>query len=178
MAKKGSRLREFEMNHRVLDISTSQEARRRKKENRKQKMTEADETASEVKSAAASGERTAWKRGSWMKLIGIAIILVFIMIAAMSVKNIYDLKAEEASLMQRNEELLRLKEELLMELDNVNSREYIEEQARKELKLVKGNELIFYFPEDWDETIREKNSSDETGSAADADVNGETEKNE
>ena len=68
----------------------------------------------------------------------------------MSVKNIFDLKEEERALKQRNEELIQLREELLMELNNVNSREYIEEQARKELKLVKGNELIFYFPDDWE----------------------------
>jgi cell division protein FtsB len=41
-----------------------------------------------------------------------------------------------------------MKEELTLQLENVNSDEYIEEQARKELKLMKGNELIFYFTED------------------------------
>lgn len=95
-----------------------------------------------------------------MKFIGVAVVTVFLLMVAVSVKNIFDLKEEERALLQRNEELLQLKEELLMELNNVNSDEYIEEQARKELKLVKGNELIFFFPDDWEKKSAE-NKKDE-----------------
>ena len=66
----------------------------------------------------------------------------------MSVKNIFELKDEEAALREKKAELTRMKEELTLRLDNVNSDEFIEEEARKTLKLVKGNELIFFFPED------------------------------
>ena len=75
---------------------------------------------------------------------------MFAVMVSLSVKNIFDLKEEEAALQERNSELIHLKEDLLMTLDNVNSDEFIEEQARKELKLAKGNELIFYFPDDWE----------------------------
>jgi cell division protein DivIC len=91
-------------------------------------------------------------------MIGITVVAVFIVMAAMSVKNIFDLRAEEKVLMAENAELLQLKEEMLLKLDNVNSDEFIEEQARKELKLVKGNELIFYFPEDWE--VKEQEAKD------------------
>ena len=172
MAKKGNRLREFEKNHRVLDISTAQEARRKKKEKKgilsgksataqagadgttmyAGTVTEGGETGSDGKSG---------KRSHWVMLIGMAVVVIFVLMVVMSVKNIFDLKEEERALKQRNEELVQLREELLMELKNVNSREYIEEQARKELKLVKGNELIFYFPDDWDEQIAEKKNREE-----------------
>jgi cell division protein DivIC len=82
--------------------------------------------------------------------VGVAVIIVFAVMVSLSVKSIFDLKAEEAALQERNSELIHLKEDLLMTLDNVNSDEFIEEQARKELKLAKGNELIFYFPDDWE----------------------------
>lgn len=175
MAKKGNRLREFEKNHRVLDISTAQEARRKKKEkkgilsgkgNGIPAETDAAAVAAEssAASAAASGGGTSGKRRHLVKLIGMVVVVIFVLMVVMSVKNIFDLKEEERALKQRNEELIQLREELLMELNNVNSREYIEEQARKELKLVKGNELIFYFPDDWDEKVAEKkDSGDETG---------------
>ncbi len=161
MAKKGARLREFEMNHRVLDISAAQEARKKKKEkNRILPEKIAADAGTYEKVAEAAGERAEGKRSSWMKLISMAVVAVFILMVVMSIKNIFDLKEEESVLMQRNEELLQLKEELLMELDNVNSKEYIEEQARKQLKLVKGNELIFYFPDDWEETVAERDKKD------------------
>ena len=173
MAKKGNRLREFEKNHRVLDISTAQEARRKKKEKRGilsgkgagiPAGTDAAAVAAASSAAAAAGDGTSGKRRHLVKLIGMVVVVIFVLMVVMSVKNIFDLKEEERALKQRNEELIQLREELLMELNNVNSREYIEEQARKELKLVKGNELIFYFPDDWEENVAEKkDSGEETG---------------
>lgn len=145
MAKKGNRLREFEKTHRVLDISSAQENRKQKKKEK------AEKASAEMDSAGAKAEqKTADRHINWVKLAGVAVIIVFAVMVSLSIKNIFDLKEEEAALQERNSELILLKEELLMTLDNVNSDEFIEEQARKELKLAKGNELIFYFPENWE----------------------------
>ncbi len=152
MAKKGTRLREFEKNHRVLNISEEQEARKKRKEN-----TKASKAVEEVKEVAAESPKS---RRHLVKLIGSAVVIIFILMVVMSIKNIFDLREEESALKQRNEELLQLKEELNMELDNVNSKEYIEEQARKELKLVRGNELIFYFPDDWEKIVEERKNQE------------------
>ena len=149
MAKKGNRLREFEKNHRVLDISTAQEARKKKKE-RKKIFTETEAAAETEPAAAVSDEKGSRTRINWVRLVGLTVAVIFIIMVAASVKNIFDLKEEERQLQKRNAELLQLREELLLKLENVNSDEFIEEQARKELKLVKGNELIFYFPDDWE----------------------------
>ncbi len=145
MAKKGNRLREFEKTHRVLDISSAQASRKQKKKEK------AEKAAAEISSAdVKAGQQTAGRHTNWVKLIGVAVIIVFAVMVSLSVKNIFDLKEEEAALQERNSELVLQKEDLMMKLDNVNSDEFIEEQARKELKLAKGNELIFYFPEDWE----------------------------
>ena len=145
MAKKGNRLREFEKTHRVLEISSAQESRKQKKKEK------AEKAAAEIASADEQADQsTAGRHINWVRLVGVAVIVVFAVMVSLSVKNIFDLKEEEAALQERNSELIHLKEDLLMTLDNVNSDEFIEEQARKELKLAKGNELIFYFPDDWE----------------------------
>lgn len=65
-------------------------------------------------------------------------------------------------MLDKQAELKNLKEELTMELENVNSDEYIEAQARKSLKLVKGNELIFFFSEDDTDSkkVKDKDQAD------------------
>lgn len=155
MAKKGTRLREFEKNHRVLNISEEQEVRKKRKET-----TKAAKAVKEVKAAKEVTEESPKSRKHLVKLIGSAVVIIFILMVVMFIKNIFDLREEESALKQKNEELLQLKEELNMELENVNSKEYIEEQARKELKLVRGNELIFYFPDDWEKIVEERKNQE------------------
>ena len=155
MAKKGSRLREFEKNHRVLDITTAQQERQKKKSTRKlqeEKRTDTD--------TAESGNKK--KRSvSWVRVIGLAVCVVFLLVVGISVKNIYDLKAREADLQKENQKLEQMKEELTVELENVNTDEYIEEKARRELKLIRPNELVFYFPDDFQLKQEEEKESEE-----------------
>ncbi|MGN0714426.1 MAG: septum formation initiator family protein [Anaerovoracaceae bacterium] len=155
MAKKGSRLREFEKNHRVLDITTAQQERQKKKSTRKpqeEKRTDTD--------TAESGNKKK-RRVSWVRVIGLAVCVVFLLVVGISVKNIYDLKAREADLQKENQKLEQMKEELTVELENVNTDEYIEEKARRELKLIRPNELVFYFPNDFQLQQEEEKESEE-----------------
>ena len=155
MAKKGSRLREFEKNHRVLDITTAQQERQKKKSTRKpqeEKRTDTD--------TAESGNKKKC-RVSWVRVIGLAVCVVFLLVVGISVKNIYDLKAREADLQKENQKLEQMKEELTVELENVNTDEYIEEKARRELKLIRPNELVFYFPDDFQLKQEEEKESEE-----------------
>lgn len=138
MAKKGSRLREFEKNHRVLDITSAQKERQKKKSSRKPQEEKNEDTANKKK-----------RRVSWVRVIGLAVCAVFLLVVGISVKNIYDLKEREADLEKENQKLEQIKEELTVELENVNTDEYIEEKARRELKLIRPNELVFYFPDDF-----------------------------
>lgn len=138
MAKKGSRLREFEKNHRVLDITSAQKERQKKKSSRKPQEEKNEDTANKKK-----------RRVSWVRVIGLAVCAVFLLVVGISVKNIYDLKEREADLQKENQKLEQIKEELTVELENVNTDEYIEEKARRELKLIRPNELVFYFPDDF-----------------------------
>lgn len=51
----------------------------------------------------------------------------------------------------KKQELLETKEDLLAQYNNINSDKYIERLARRDLKLVKANELLFILPEDTQE---------------------------
>ncbi|MGN1144379.1 MAG: septum formation initiator family protein [Anaerovoracaceae bacterium] len=149
MAKKGSRLREFEKNHRVLDITSAQKERQKKKSSRKPQEEKNEDTANKKK-----------RRVSWVRVIGLAVCAVFLLVVGISVKNIYDLKDREADLQKENQKLEQIKEELTVELENVNTDEYIEEKARRELKLIRPNELVFYFPDDFQLQQNEKESEE------------------
>lgn len=80
------------------------------------------------------------------------LILTFIIIIAasyfaVSALKIVRLNAEKEEALARQEELLMIKEDLTAEYNNINSAQYIERLARRDLKLIKSNELLFILPE-------------------------------
>lgn len=147
MAKKGSRLREFEKNNRVLDITSAQRTRKEKRAAEKQRRA-SQETVEPVQQTAKAQPAPKKKKRSRVKLVSTAVAVVFLLFVGISVKNIFVLQGQARALTDEQEELKKQRDDLTVELENVSSDEYIEEQARKALKLVKGNELIFYFPEE------------------------------
>lgn len=163
MAKKGSRLREFEKNHRVLDISGEQRSRKQKREAARLAGREEEKDGRggrQTAEDAGQGGKKRKNRFNRLKLLSWIITAVFLIIVGMSVKNILDLRTQADSLADKQIELLQEKEDLLIELENVTSDDYIEEQARRDLKLVKGNELIFLFPDELDEQTEKTGEDD------------------
>lgn len=78
-------------------------------------------------------------------------IIIAMVVVAVSLKNIFSLRAEQKELKSINKALLAEKASLQEELKNVNDFEYIEEQARIQLRLVKPGEIL-YILEDEDQT--------------------------
>lgn len=76
-----------------------------------------------------------------------AVVLLLIVYFAVSAIKIVRLNAEYTDAAAENEALLQKRESLQLKLENINSPDYIESQARSDLKLVKPNELLFVFPE-------------------------------
>lgn len=122
----------------MLDITSAQKERQKKKSSQKPQEEKKEDIANKKK-----------RRVSWVRVIGLAVCAVFLLVVGISVMNIYDLKEREADLQKENQKLEQIKEELTVELENVNTDEYIEEKARRELKLIRPNELVFYFPDDF-----------------------------
>lgn len=93
------------------------------------------------------------------RVILTAIVAVLIVFVGMSVKNIFDLRAEQKELRAHNEKLVSEKAQLKEELKNVNDVDYIEEQARIQLKLIKPGEIL-YILEDQNNTEKEENNGE------------------
>ena len=87
------------------------------------------------------------KRAGKSGLILVIVIVIAIAYFAMSAIKIVQLNAEKEQALARQEELLMIKEDLTAEYANISSAQYIERLARRDLKLVKSNELLFILPE-------------------------------
>ena len=74
----------------------------------------------------------------------ILVIILFLLVAILVVvKNIVDLRIEQNRLTAQEQELQTKKDELNAELQGVDDLDYIEEQARKLLKMIKPGEVLF-----------------------------------
>ncbi|NLD11581.1 FtsB family cell division protein [Aminicella lysinilytica] len=83
-----------------------------------------------------------------LRLVLIAVIIVLIVAMGLSIKNVMDLRQEQAQLKQTNSSLKDRKVQLETELKNVNNLNYIEEQARIQLKLIKPGEVLYVLDDD------------------------------
>lgn len=87
-----------------------------------------------------------------------AIVLLLVVGLGMSIKNIFDLRAEQKALQEEKKALVVEKKSLQEELDNVDDYDYIEEQARIQLKLIKPGEILYIL--DDEEIKKEKDRED------------------
>lgn len=104
------------------------------------------------------------KRLNLPRMILTVFILASMVIVGVSVNNIFSLRAEQKELKSVNKQLLAEKAALQEELKNVNDFEYIEEQARIQLRLVKPGEIL-YILEDEDEESGDRGDSDNSTDA-------------
>lgn len=84
---------------------------------------------------------------NYIKLLVGAVVVFLIAYFGMSALKIIKLNQELSKVTAENEELIKNRENLKLKLENINSANYIESQARRDLKLIKPNELLFIFPE-------------------------------
>lgn len=76
-------------------------------------------------------------------------LLVFVVLGTMigfSVHDIVTLKIEERELKQEQSRLLKEKDDLEEELKKVNEPDYIEQQARKQLRMILPGEILYILP--------------------------------
>ena len=75
-------------------------------------------------------------------------IAVIIAIFGFLAHNIISLKMEQSKLEAKQQKLEEKKKELKEEKKAVNDPEYIEEQARQQLKMIKPGEILYMLPKD------------------------------
>lgn len=76
------------------------------------------------------------------------IALIVAAVLAAPIKNIVSLQIEHHRLKKQNQELSAQEKKLQKTLKDVNSDEYISDEARKQLRLVNPDEILFVFPKD------------------------------
>ena len=74
-------------------------------------------------------------------------ILVFAALLTMCGREIVRLKAENLSLKRQHAQLEAERDRLTKELANVGNKEYVKDQARKQLRLLDPGEILFIFDE-------------------------------
>ena len=163
MSKKGKRLREFEKKNRAFSVRKT-----------KQKEYAPQENTGEVfdierRSRSSSEKKEIKKKKKTVinirRLAVSAVAFIFVVSVGFSAFKLLSLKSERDRLMERQAELNQLKEELTAELEHVDSAEYIEQQARKNLRLIKKNEILFILSD----SEKDKASDDAKNDEASAD---------
>lgn len=150
MSKKGKRLREFEKNNRTYNFSESRERREQKYSSISAKRNKTVSEQEELDVQRAEKRKKKIKIVNTKRFVASVIIVIFIAFIGVSAINIMKLTIQKNELQAKNAELLKLKEDLTSEMDFINSTEYIEQQARKELRMIKENELLFIVSDEED----------------------------
>jgi len=148
------RSRKFYKEAQVVDIREAREERRRSRteiQSKKKKPANIENPKKKRK------KKRLWRR----ILIYMGIICIIVLFAGLSVYKIIDLKLEENRLEGQKQELIKEQKKLKEELKNVNDPEYIEQQARKQLKLIMPGETLYVLPDEKDPENEGMSTKDE-----------------
>ncbi|MBP3758520.1 MAG: septum formation initiator family protein [Firmicutes bacterium] len=96
------------------------------------------------------------KLNIWKLLMLLALIIVVVYFVLSAVK-ILDLNKQKAELEAENKKLKETVEDLKLQQETIDSDQYMEDLARRQLRLIKGNEILFILPE-----IRAASEGEET----------------
>jgi cell division protein FtsB len=152
----------------VMDIEEAQRERREKRfEKRTQALNARRRKVKAAKKAEAEKARRSFITARSLILISVTVAVVFFV--GQAAFRIMDLKTQEKKagelLKVKTEQKARLEGELLM----LNKKEYIEEQARERLGMVKPGEVVYVFEDGDGEKDDAKGNADKTSAKSDAD---------
>lgn len=157
MGKKSKgRIEKFNKNAQVIDFKKAQKEKakeekllkKERKEARKKEM--AENPTMENVSQETKHEIRINKQKLRRRLIAAGIFVVMLLVVGFSAYNIINLKMEQKDLLAEKKQLEEQKNNLNSELKTVNDPDYIEQQARKQLKLVLPGETLFVLQDDKD----------------------------
>lgn len=139
--QKKRRSRAYKNSDKVINL---EQARVLRHEKRKQVVAKKQNKAKKSASVELS-ERKVNKRNR-KRLIYFFIILAIMVVIGMSIFHVYSLRKEYENIIVYNKELKDEKQDIIEELGNVNNPEYIEQQAREQLKMIKPGEILYILP--------------------------------
>ena len=137
--RKPRRSREWQKNNKLIDFTQAREARRENRES----LTAAK--AGKPQKAPPSKRQTV--KTSKKRDIYAALFLIVIAVIGFSIFNIIAVNHQLAEAMAEKQVLETEKQKLEYELQNVDNREYVEQQARMLLKMIKPGEVYYVVPD-------------------------------
>lgn len=141
LKRKARRSRTFRKNNQVIDFESAREDRRKRRD-----AVAGKTRKKEIPSKAVPSKRRQ-SRKNRRKTIYTAILLVIIAVVGISVFNIISVRAQRDSVLDEQARGLAEKERLQKELQNVDSPEYVEQQARMLLRMIRPGEVLYILPE-------------------------------
>ncbi|QAT41779.1 FtsB family cell division protein [Aminipila luticellarii] len=140
--QKKKRSREFKNSDKIIDLEQARTERRaRRKQAANKRQNKGRKAASEELS-----ERKVNKRNR-KRLIYLCVILGIMLVIGVSIFHVFSLQREYKNIAAQNKALKEQRQDLTEELGNVNNPEYIEQQARQQLKMVKPGEVLYVLPQ-------------------------------
>lgn len=95
----------------------------------------------------------------------VMLVLIFALLMTMCSREIVRLKAENRALKKQHAQLEQERDRLTKELGRVGDKDYIKEQARKQLRLLDPGEKMFIF-EDGEVTSDEEAAAEKSGESS------------
>lgn len=140
--QKKKRSKKFKNSDKIIDL---EQARAERRERRKQAANKKQNKGRKIASEELS-ERKVNKRNR-KRLIYLCVIFGIMVVIGVSIFHVYSLQREYKNIVAQNKALQEKKRDLSEELGNVNNPEYIEQQARQQLKMVKPGEVLYILPQ-------------------------------
>ena len=149
MAKK-RRSSQFKESSQVIDI---EEARRKRQEKRLRQQQKEQAEAEAARKRVVRASVLAKRRKK--NIIYAVVILAIIAAIGVSALNIVTLRADYKAVEAENLRLQEEKEQLEKQLENSGKKDFIEEEARRQLRMVKPGETVYIVPFG-EETVKEE----------------------
>lgn len=139
--KRRSRSQEY-IRDSIKSPSDAEEIRQQRKQLREEEILR--KSACENEAPTPSTRRKA--KNTRRRVLALVILGIVMVAVAIQGVKIYSLVQERDALKQSQIELIKEKAKFQEELTNVNSTEYVEQQAREQLKLIMPGETLYIFP--------------------------------
>lgn len=143
--RKTKRSKKFKNSSHIIDIEEARQIRRHKREETAEKKNKGR------KDKTLITERRASKKAR-RRMVYLLIFLFIICVIGYSAFNIVSLKLNEAKQQKEQGKLLEQRARLENEFSQIDSLEYIEQQARQQLKMIKPGEILYVLPDNSKET--------------------------
>jgi cell division protein DivIC len=149
--------KEDQFRYEYLDrrVEEAQAERRSKRQLEREKKL-ASKKSPEERARIARRHRFFW--------VGVLICVALIFFAARTVDTLTTLQEQKDNVQKQLDALTKQKDQLEIELREVQSEEYVEQEARSELRMIYPGEVLFVAPED-----EEEKDTEDSGTGADQD---------